>query len=67
MLSKTWAGKKLDGYRNIPAVDRAAVVDTLCRLSQLVYDLPEIAEIEINPLTVLKNDVVAVDVRVKMS
>jgi succinyl-CoA synthetase beta subunit len=32
-----------------------------------VYDLPEIAEIEINPLTVLKNDVVAVDVRVKMS
>ncbi len=67
MLSKTWAGKKMDGYRNIPAVDRAAVVDTLCRLSQLVYDLPEIAEIEINPLTVLKNGVVAVDVRVKMS
>jgi acetyltransferase len=67
MLAKTWAGKKLDGYRNIPAVDREAVVDVLCRLSQLVYDLPEIAEIEINPLTVLQEGLVAVDVRVKMS
>ena len=66
MLSKTWAGKKLDGYRNIPAVDRIAVIDTLCRLSRLADDLPEIAEVEINPLTVLKNGVVAVDVRVKM-
>jgi succinyl-CoA synthetase beta subunit len=33
----------------------------------LVYDLPEIAEIEINPLTVLQEGLVAVDVRVKMS
>ncbi|MCP4142567.1 MAG: CoA-binding protein [Chloroflexi bacterium] len=64
MLSKTWAGKKLAGYRNIPAVDRAAVIDILCRLSQLAYDLPEIAEIEINPLTVLKKGAVAVDVRI---
>jgi acetyltransferase len=67
MLAKTWAGKKLAGYRNIPAVDRAAVVDVLRRLSQLVHDLPEIAEIEINPLTVLEKGSVAVDVRVKVA
>ncbi len=67
MLSKTWAGKKMDGFRNIPAVDRSAVVNVLCRLSQLAHDLSEIAEIEINPLTVLKEGAVAVDVRVKMS
>ena len=67
MISKTWAGKKLDGYRNLPAVDKSALIDALCKLSQLAHDLPEIAEIEINPLTVLKKGVVAVDVRVKMS
>lgn len=67
MLAKTWAGKKLAGYRNIPIVDRAAVVDALCRLSQLAHDHPEIAEIEINPLTVLSQGCVAVDVRVKIA
>ncbi len=67
MLAKTWAGKKLAGYRNIPAVDRPAVVDALRRLSQLAHDLPEIAEIEINPLTVLEQGTVAVDVRVKIA
>ena len=66
MLSKTWAGKKLDGYRNLPPADKSALVDALCRLAQLAHDLPEIAEIEINPLTVLKEGVVAVDLRVKM-
>ncbi len=67
MLVKTWAGKKLEGYRNTPAVDRSALVDTLRRLSQLAHDLPEIAEIEINPLTVLEQGNIAVDVRVKMA
>ena len=67
MLAKTWAGKKLAGYRNIPAVDQAAVIDTLRRLSQLAHDHPEIAEIEINPLTVLSQGSVAVDVRVKIA
>ncbi len=66
MISKTWAGKKLNGYRNLPAVDKSALIDALCKLSQLAHDLPEIAEIEINPLTVLDEGVVAVDVRVKM-
>ncbi len=67
MIEKTWAGKKLGGYRNLPAVDKTALIDALCKLSQLAHDLPEIAEIEINPLTILGKGVVAVDVRVKMS
>ena len=66
MLEKTWAGRKLAGYRSLAPADKPAVVDALRRLSQLAHDLPEIAEIEINPLTVLEEGVVAVDVRVKM-
>ena len=63
MLEKTWAGRKLRGFRNIAPADREAVLDALFRLAQLAYEHPEISEIEINPLRVLAQGVVAVDVR----
>lgn len=63
MLETTWAGRKLRGFRNIPPADRDAVLDALFRLAQLAYENPEITEIEINPLRVLEQGVVAVDVR----
>ncbi|MBA4379858.1 MAG: hypothetical protein C0393_04100, partial [Anaerolinea sp.] len=66
MLRRTWAGRKLAGFRNISPADAEAVKDVLMRLAQLAHDLPEIAEIEINPLRVLAKGAVAVDVRVKM-
>ena len=68
MLERTWAGRKLAGYRNIPAADREAVVDALLRLASLADALPQIKEIEINPLRVLPpgQGAWAVDVRVKV-
>ena len=68
LLDSTWAGRKLSGYRNIPAADREAVVDALLRLSRLAEELPRIQEIEINPLRVMPpgKGAWAVDVRVKM-
>jgi acetyl coenzyme A synthetase (ADP forming)-like protein len=68
LLQRTWAGRKLAGFRNIPAGDARAVKEVLHRLAQLAYDHPEIAEIEINPLRVQApgEGVVAVDVRVRL-
>jgi len=68
MLDSTWAGRKLAGYRNIPAADREAVVDALLRLAALAEALPQIKEIEINPLRVMQpgKGAWAVDVRVKV-
>ncbi|MDI6769062.1 MAG: acetate--CoA ligase family protein [Anaerolineales bacterium] len=66
MLRRTWAGRKLAGFRNISPADAAAVKDVLVRLAQLAHDLPEIGEIEINPLSVMEKGAVAVDVRVRM-
>ena len=66
MLEKTWAGRKLHGFRNLPPADREAVMDTLSRLGQLAADFPRFAEIEINPLRVLKEGAVALDVRIKV-
>ncbi len=65
LMRKTWAGRKLDGYRNIPRVDKSAVIEAIVRLSDLAAEHPEIAEIEINPLRVLNKGVVAIDIRIK--
>lgn len=54
----------LDGIRGAPPVDFAALVDVLLRVSQLALDVPEIAELDINPLLAFADGVVAVDARV---
>lgn len=68
MIDDTWAGRKLRGFRNVPPADRAATMEALMRLGQLVADHPEIAEVEINPLRVRLDGqgVVAVDVRLRV-
>jgi acetyltransferase len=66
MIRKTWAGRKLKGFRSINPVDEKTVIDVLIKLSLLAYQHPEIEEIEINPLRVLSKGAVAVDVRVKL-
>jgi len=65
MIRKTWAGRKLKGFRHIPPADEASVVDVLIKLSWLAFENESINEIEINPLRVLDKGSVAVDVRVK--
>lgn len=65
MMRKTWAGRKLKGFRSIPPVDEEAVKDVLVKLSHLAAEHEEIEEIEINPLRVLAKGAVAVDVRIK--
>lgn len=66
LISGTWAGRKLNGFRNIPQADLSAVKEILQRLSFLVNDIPEISEIEINPLRVFHSGAMALDVRVKL-
>jgi acetyl coenzyme A synthetase (ADP forming)-like protein len=56
--------KLLDGVRGAPPVDFAAVEDALLRVSQLAMDVPEIAELDVNPLLAFGDGVVAVDARV---
>jgi acetyltransferase len=58
----------LRGVRGEAAVDFDALAEILQRFSQLAEDLPEIAEIEINPLLVFPDarDFRAVDARVRL-
>jgi acetyltransferase len=52
MLAEIRAHALLDGVRGQPPADKAAIVDTLLRICQLVQDFPEITEMDINPLMV---------------
>jgi len=61
--------KLLTGVRGQAASDLDAVVDAILRISQLVTDFPEIAELDINPLLVREQGqgAVAVDMRLILS
>jgi acetyltransferase len=52
MLTQIRAHALLDGVRGQPPLDKAAIIDSLLRISQLVQDFPEIIELDINPLMV---------------
>lgn len=67
MISRTRVYKLLKGYRDRPAVDLDAVCLTLMQVAQLVIDIPEILEVDINPLFSDSKGVLALDARIKVA
>jgi acetate---CoA ligase (ADP-forming) len=65
MLGEIRAHALLDGVRGQPQADKAAIVDALLRVGQLVQDFPEIVELDINPLVVYSEGqgAIAIDMR----
>ncbi len=62
MVSEIRSQKLLGEFRGQGAVDQEAVIQTLSGLSRLAVEHPEVAEVDINPLKVLKDgSLVAVD------
>ena len=58
----------LEGYRNLPRGDVPAVEEALLRVSAMISALPEIAEMDLNPVKVLGpgDGVVVVDARMRV-
>ncbi|WP_246131607.1 acetate--CoA ligase family protein [Pistricoccus aurantiacus] len=50
MLDQLKASKVLDGLRGAAAVDKAALVELLLKVSQLVQTCPDIRELDLNPV-----------------
>ena len=61
------AAPLLLGHRGTPAADLAALTDTLLRVSRLADDLPEVAELDLNPVIARADGVFAVDARVRVT
>ncbi|MBN1549843.1 GNAT family N-acetyltransferase, partial [bacterium] len=64
MFESIKAWPLLQGFRGRKAIDTDRLIEALIRLSYLVADYPEIKELDINPLLVTPDNVVALDARI---
>jgi acetyltransferase len=63
LISRTRISKLLAGYRGRPPADIGAISRTLTQLAHLIADIPEIVELDINPLLADDRGVLALDAR----
>ena len=68
MIDRLRSRPLFDGYRGAPAADRAALEVLLQRLSALVEEVPELYELDLNPVRVLPpgQGALVVDARVRI-
>jgi len=60
-------GLLLGGYRGAPPADVRSVTDLLLRVGRLVDDVPELAELDLNPVIAGPEGCIAVDARVRVA
>jgi acyl-CoA synthetase (NDP forming) len=53
MAREIKGSRLLEGYRGQPATDKAALEEALLRISRLVEEIPEIVELDLNPIFAL--------------
>lgn len=66
MIASTKVSKMLGDYRHLPAVKMQELVDILMNLSKMVSELPEILELDLNPVLANHEQVLAVDSRIRI-
>jgi len=64
LISRTKVSRLLGAFRQLPAVDIEKLVDVLLAVSSMACELPSIQEMDINPLIMDENGIVAVDARI---
>jgi len=60
------AGRLVAGFRGSPAADAAALADLVHRLGRLAEDVPQVGELDLNPVIAGPDGCVAVDARVRL-
>jgi len=64
MIRGTRVARVLGEFRNLPAADRGALEAVLLHISEMACELPELEEVDINPLIADEDGAIAVDARV---
>lgn len=64
LIRRTRVATLLGPFRNRPPIDMDALENVLLRLSEMVCELPWLAEIDINPLLVDEHGALALDARI---
>jgi acyl-CoA synthetase (NDP forming)/RimJ/RimL family protein N-acetyltransferase len=60
------AGKLVRGFRGAPPADEAALADLVNRLAHLAESVPQIAELDLNPVLALSEGCLALDARARV-
>ena len=66
MIARTRAAATLGALHDLPAANVDAVAETLVRIAQLLIDFPRIAELDLNPLFVDADGVMAADAWIRL-
>jgi acyl-CoA synthetase (NDP forming) len=66
MLDKLRGKPLLEGFRGTPRVDQDALTDTIIRVAALASAVPEILELDLNPIMAGPEGVIAVDARARI-
>jgi acetyltransferase len=67
LIGRTRVARQLAGYRNHPAADLDAIAAVLVQVSKLVADVPEIVELDINPLLADARGALVLDARMRIA
>jgi acetyltransferase len=67
LITRTRVSRALKAYRDVPAVDETALALMLVKLAQLAADLPEVRELDLNPVLANERGIVAVDARIAIA
>ena len=64
LIRGTRAARFLGRFRNLPQADMGKLTDALQRISEIACELPQVQELDVNPMLVDEDGVVAVDARI---
>ena len=67
MVASLRAAALLDGYRGSPKVDREALVTMLERIAHVAEEVPELTELDLNPILVSPVGALVVDCKVRLA
>jgi acetyltransferase len=67
LVDRTRVARLLAGYRNRPAVNMDAVLASLVQVSRMVADIPEIVELDLNPLLADSKGATVLDARMRLA
>lgn len=64
MIHEIKCQKILSGYRGIPPINKEELKNVLVRISEFLYQNPQIEEMDLNPIFALPEDIVVADARI---
>ncbi len=67
LIFRTRISKQMVSFRGRPPVDVSAITRVLVALSSMLVDIPELVELDINPLCAGADGTIALDTRVRIS